>query len=120
LLAAHDGYLHFLRKNALATAREWPSWDQSSLSMATALKRVADLPAGVEAAGIGRLTADVRAASEAWRRARRPDALPTHRFMRATPLQRVIATARRRRTVRVILRPFRPLIRRVLVPLIYR
>ena len=41
LLARDVRLLHELRTNALATARAWPSWDQSSQMMALALHRVA-------------------------------------------------------------------------------
>lgn len=40
-LLARDGrYLHFLRSNALDTARGWPSWDQAAQIMAMALHRI--------------------------------------------------------------------------------
>jgi hypothetical protein len=40
-LLARDGrQLHFLRTNALATARAWPAWDQAAQLMAMALHRV--------------------------------------------------------------------------------
>ena len=37
LLARDRKLLHFLRTNALETARAWPSWEQSSQFMAAAL-----------------------------------------------------------------------------------
>ena len=37
LLARDRELLHFLRRNALETARAWPSWEQSSEFMAAAL-----------------------------------------------------------------------------------
>ena len=37
LLAADRRYLHFLRTNAVETARAWPSWEQSGMFMAAAL-----------------------------------------------------------------------------------
>ena len=44
LLARDRRYLHFLRTNALETARAWPSWEQSSTFMAAALKAIHRLP----------------------------------------------------------------------------
>jgi glycosyltransferase involved in cell wall biosynthesis len=41
LLARNRPYLHFLRRNALATAKSWPSWDHSGDAMALALNRIA-------------------------------------------------------------------------------
>jgi glycosyltransferase involved in cell wall biosynthesis len=45
LLARDRRYLHFLRTNALETARGWPSWEQSSTFMAGALKAIRRSPA---------------------------------------------------------------------------
>jgi O-antigen biosynthesis protein len=44
LLARDRRYLHFLRANALETARAWPSWEQSSTFMAAALRAIRRLP----------------------------------------------------------------------------
>jgi O-antigen biosynthesis protein len=44
LLARDRRYLHFLRANALETARAWPSWEQSSAFMAAALRAIHRLP----------------------------------------------------------------------------
>jgi glycosyltransferase involved in cell wall biosynthesis len=66
LLAADRRYLHFLRSNALETARAWPSWEQSGLFMAAALQRIAELPPPTPSGR--RLAADVRAAMDAYRR----------------------------------------------------
>jgi glycosyltransferase involved in cell wall biosynthesis len=45
LLARDRRYLHFLRTNALETARAWPSWEQSSMFMAGALRTIRRSPA---------------------------------------------------------------------------
>ena len=45
ILARDRRLLHFLRLNALATARSWPSWQQSTQFMAVALRRISALPA---------------------------------------------------------------------------
>jgi O-antigen biosynthesis protein len=66
LLAADRRYLHFLRTNAVETARAWPSWEQSGLFMAAALNRIAELPA--PAASGRRLAADIRAVMDSHRR----------------------------------------------------
>jgi O-antigen biosynthesis protein len=66
LLAADRTYLHFLRTNAVETARAWPSWEQSGMFMAAALHRIAELP---PPRGSGRrLAADIRAAMDIHRR----------------------------------------------------
>jgi glycosyltransferase involved in cell wall biosynthesis len=44
LLARDRRLLHRLRTNALATARTWPSWEQSSTLFAAALRQVAAAP----------------------------------------------------------------------------
>jgi glycosyltransferase involved in cell wall biosynthesis len=44
LLSRDRRYLDFLRRNALATARAWPSWEQSSTFMAGALRSIAQGP----------------------------------------------------------------------------
>jgi glycosyltransferase involved in cell wall biosynthesis len=44
LLARDRRLLHFLRLNALATARSWPSWHQSAQFMAAAIRRMSQLP----------------------------------------------------------------------------
>ena len=45
LVARDRRYLHFLRTNALETARAWPSWEQSSMFMAGALSAIRRSPA---------------------------------------------------------------------------
>jgi glycosyltransferase involved in cell wall biosynthesis len=45
LVARDRRYLHFLRTNALETARGWPSWEQSSMFMAGALSAIRRSPA---------------------------------------------------------------------------
>jgi glycosyltransferase involved in cell wall biosynthesis len=66
LLAADRGFLHFLRMNAVETARAWPSWEQSGMFMAAALGRIRELPP--PAASGRRLAADIRAVMDAHRR----------------------------------------------------
>jgi O-antigen biosynthesis protein len=66
LLAADRRYLHFLRVNAVETARAWPSWEQQGQFMAAALRRIRALPPPQPSGR--RLAADVRAAMEANRR----------------------------------------------------
>jgi glycosyltransferase involved in cell wall biosynthesis len=59
LLARDRRLLSFLRRNALETARAWPSWEQSSQFMALALRAVHREPApDPRLAGI-RLTSDI-------------------------------------------------------------
>jgi glycosyltransferase involved in cell wall biosynthesis len=45
LLARDRGLLHFLRSNALHTARGWPDWHQQGALMALALRRIRSAPA---------------------------------------------------------------------------
>lgn len=45
LLATDRRLLHFLRSNAAATARAWPSWDQSTTLMSGALRALLAAPA---------------------------------------------------------------------------
>lgn len=69
LLARDRRYLHFLRTNALATARAWPSWRQQGSMMATALRTVANEPPPPIAGSGRRLVRDVAAAqadAERW------------------------------------------------------
>src|SRR6185312_16870610 len=67
LLARDRRYLHFLRCNALETARGWPSWKQSSAFMALALRRIHRDPAPDANAAAARLTADLRATLDTYR-----------------------------------------------------
>lgn len=59
LLARDRRLLHFLRCNALATARSWPSWEQAGDFMAAALTAIRRAPAPA-AAGARQLMADAR------------------------------------------------------------
>jgi O-antigen biosynthesis protein len=56
LLARDRRYLHYLRTNALETARAWPSWEQSATFMAAALGAIRRLPPP-DPRGPGRLLA---------------------------------------------------------------
>jgi glycosyltransferase involved in cell wall biosynthesis len=59
LLARDRALLHYLRANALATARAWPSWRQQSAVMAAALRTIVrDPPTPARAIG-HRLSRDV-------------------------------------------------------------
>jgi hypothetical protein len=64
LVAADRRYLHYLRTNALETARSWPDWGQSSQFMAAALIAIARDPAPDPALAAKRLTRDLRAGIE--------------------------------------------------------
>jgi hypothetical protein len=67
LLAQDRRYLHFLRRNALLTAKSWPSWDQAGEMMAIALKRIAasEVDRDVSISSLARST---REAIDAWNR----------------------------------------------------
>lgn len=125
LLARDRKLLHFLRTNALETARAWPSWEQSSQFMAAALAAIARSPATPAGAGSGALAArrmlqDLRAgldsahlheradlARRAWRFERRLE-----RLRRSAPV-RLALRLRRYRLARLLARPLRPLARRL-------
>ncbi|MCW3045752.1 MAG: glycosyltransferase family 4 protein [Solirubrobacterales bacterium] len=64
LLARDRGHLHFLRVNALATARAWPSTGRSAETMALALARIARLPSPDPTGSGARVLAAARAAME--------------------------------------------------------
>ena len=66
LLARDRELLHFLRLNALETARAWPSWEQSSEFMAAALLAIQREPPPPSGAGAARLLADLRGGLEAY------------------------------------------------------
>jgi glycosyltransferase involved in cell wall biosynthesis len=117
LLARDRRLLHYLRTNAVATARGWPSWDQSSQFMAIALETIRERPAeGTRAAGL-RLASDFRTSLETYaleRRARRELALAAATLSWAPPLfHRLVAM----RWFRLLARPARPLYRRLRVEL---
>jgi O-antigen biosynthesis protein len=56
--------LHFLRSNALLTARAWPSWDQAGQFMAAALQSIQRLPPPAGTYVSAKMMGDVRAAAE--------------------------------------------------------
>jgi glycosyltransferase involved in cell wall biosynthesis len=67
VLARDRELLHYLRHNALMTARGWPSWEQQGQVMALILRRIAEAPAP-DAGGASRaLMADLRAGLEDYR-----------------------------------------------------
>jgi glycosyltransferase involved in cell wall biosynthesis len=114
LLAADRGYLHFLRTNALETARAWPSWEQSGMFMAAALRRIAELPPPVPSGR--RLAADIRAFMDAHRRIHvernefEGELRPIRRIKRH-PVYRRLKRFRHTRIGRAITWPVRALLR---------
>jgi hypothetical protein len=112
LLAADRRYLHFLRSNAVETARAWPSWEQSGMFMAGALRRIAELPP--PAASGRRLAADIRAVMDSHRRilmernALEGELRPIWRLKRH-PMYARLKRFRHRRVGRVLTKPFRVL-----------
>lgn len=67
LLARDRALLHFLRGNAVDTARRWPTTEQSSQMMALALRRIAEGPAPDPHAASLRVLDDLRAGVEQFR-----------------------------------------------------
>ena len=59
LLARDRALLHFLRTNALETARAWPSWEESSQQMAAALLAIREEPQPGGPVASARLLADL-------------------------------------------------------------
>ena len=118
LLARDRELLHYLRCNALQTARGWPDWGQSSQFMAAALRAIAREPQPAGAAASARMLADLRGGIEIYhgqlrervefaRRADRFDRLVAR--TRASRALRGLRRLRRYRFVRAVARPFRPL-----------
>ncbi len=122
LLARDRELLHFLRRNALETARAWPSWEQSSEFMAAALLAIQREPPPPSGAGAARLLADLRGGLEAYTghlKERADFARRALRFerrlvrVRESRPVKVLARLRRYRLARALARPVRPLTRRV-------
>lgn len=118
LLARDRRLLHFLRTNALETARGWPTWAQSGDFMAAALSAIHRAPPPSPGAGAAQMMADARAGLELHRRHMHE----RHEFARlARPVLRIkghrrvqqAQRVRRNRLARLALRPLRPLLRRV-------
>lgn len=122
LLARDRRLLHYLRTNALATARAWPDWRQASQFMAAALLAIERSPAPAGTRAAARLTADLRAGLEVYdvrlheRRRWEFEALRFHRIVtrvRNRPAVRLMLRARHSRIGQLLVRPFRPLKRRI-------
>ena len=122
LLARDRRLLHFLRENALATARAWPSWDQASQFMAGALLSISRSPQPAAAPAARRLTADLRAGIEVYgrqlhefrhleQRFRRIERVTTR--IRRNPGVRLALRLRHSRAGQIAVRPLRPLKRRL-------
>jgi glycosyltransferase involved in cell wall biosynthesis len=122
LLARDRELLHYLRRNALETARGWPDWRQSSQFMAAALQAIVREPQPNGGAAGARMLADLRGGLEIYngqlrerlefaRRAERVDRLLAR--VRGNRLLRRLLALRRYRVVRVAARPFRPVTGRV-------
>ncbi len=122
LLARDRALLGVLRENALATARAWPSWDQTSPLMAEALETIARAPQPHTTATSARLLADLRAGIEIYDSHLRDRADYARRAMRferrirrvlSTRPVRLLLALRRFRAVRFAARPLRPLTARL-------
>ncbi len=122
LLARDRKLLHFLRTNALETARAWPDWAQASQFMAATLLAIKRAPRPEPPAAAARLMADLGAGIEAYsrhlhelrefeRRAKRFERRIER--VRSTRPVRGMMALRRYRIARLAARPFRPLTRRI-------
>src|SRR5439155_2915972 len=114
LLARDRELLHFLRTNALETARAWPSWEQSSQFLAAALLSIQREPPPDAAPATARLLADLRGGIELYhdhlrermefaRRAQMFDRLLAR--VRRSVAVRTLLVLRRYRAVKVIAYP---------------
>jgi glycosyltransferase involved in cell wall biosynthesis len=116
LLAVDRRLLHFLRTNALATARTWPDLRQSSEFMALALRRIANEPMPMPPPDLERLR-DVRLRVHEWQA--EAARLPAATGLKVRILNRLWANPWGARLLRLygetgLARIFRPLIRRIL------
>jgi glycosyltransferase involved in cell wall biosynthesis len=116
LLARNRRYLHFLRRNAVSTARAWPSSEQSSMFMAAALRAIRRLPPPHPRASGTHLAHSAQAAATSLARevAARDRELAEFRWMKRRLVFRGllrVAAWRRRRPFRWLLAPLR-LVRR--------
>ena len=116
-LAADRRLLHYLRTNALETARAWPTWEQSSQFMAGALREIHRRPPPDPAPAAARMLAEVRASVEAHRghlAERNGYARQVERIERITkqPAVARVLRQRRRRSVQRLLALARRLLRR--------
>jgi len=117
LLARDRRLLHFLRTNALATARSWPSWSHSTQFMAAALETIRARPgAWSQAAGL-RIVSDFRVGVELSRLGRDP--LP-YADANLSWAPHAFHTLVAKRWVRILARPARPLYRRLRTRLVRR
>jgi glycosyltransferase involved in cell wall biosynthesis len=64
LLATDRELLDRLRRGALETARGWPSWEEATRRLASALHAIADAPAPAAESGVADLLKDVHAGME--------------------------------------------------------
>jgi glycosyltransferase involved in cell wall biosynthesis len=121
LLSRDRELLHFLRTNALETARAWPSWTQASQFMAAALTAIHRDPPPAAKAPAARLLAELRGGIEIYHaqlRERNDFARRALRFerrierVRSSAPVRALLALRRYRAVRWAARPLRPLLRR--------
>ena len=116
LLARDRRLLHFLRTNALQTARAWPSWHQSSQFMALALQRIRRDPPPPAIPAARDMAVDIRAMLDAYRvhmHERRAFLREAQRIERVKRLP-VVRQARRVRAspqARRMFGPFWPLLR---------
>ena len=118
LLARDRRLLHFLRHNALETARGWPTWEQAGQFMAVAVERIARGPAPDPATASTRMRAVLGEGLESYRtrlQERRGWERDAKRYdrIRKLPVLRQAVTLRQRLGMMKALRPLRPLFRRV-------
>jgi O-antigen biosynthesis protein len=85
LLGRDRRLLHYLRHNALLTARAWPSWEQQGAVMAAALRAIHRDPAPSATAAAVRLLADLRAGVQAQSEV----AIERRRLRRLVPVDRL-------------------------------
>jgi glycosyltransferase involved in cell wall biosynthesis len=79
LLATDRELLARLREGALETARAWPSWEEATARMASALQAIADAPPPAAETGVSDLLNDVHAGMEELRVDQRRRLIDTER-----------------------------------------
>ena len=125
LLARDRALLHYLRTNALHTARGWPDWEQQGAMMALALRRIRSAPSPGGAGAARALASDLSAgvhlyATHLQERREYERQARAVASLRALPLLRWAKRVRNRRWARALTWPLRRLapgkLRRLLGP----
>ena len=108
LLARDRRLLFHLQRNAVDTARHWPTWERQGQVMASILRRIGATPAAGSVSGTARLMADARAGMEAFGATAQHNKLLRERLKRfdrlliATKMDRVLMARRHPVAARIL------------------